>query len=279
MSGAALQYDDENSLAATAKREEALAAQRLEADPHYDPWLSLEDAERVQRAHAAAAAALPPPQPEELLSEGEAREELRDAIAERESATRAVEAAERVLSRAKQRMDDADAELRSYADLDAKITDFNVEQLKAARDAELPHALAHAQRERSKTLDRLDAAHKTYDRLSAELKAAEHAAQLSREKAHWAAVSVVTCAACQVGEQLREAEARAHALRVELASFAHAALVVPGITPNPTPLPSGLKQLLNTVIKPAAPDADGKERWRSYHAALLSDADASCPAI
>ena len=111
----------------------------------------------------------------ETLSEEGLREQLHEAIAARSDAYIQLGIAEENEQRACQRMQNADIELLDYADLDAKIADWNVRQIKRNLHDQLPSELAQAQRQRGIVIDQLDAAHKAHDVLQGELNAAQNA--------------------------------------------------------------------------------------------------------
>ena len=74
----------------------------------------------------------------ETVSEEGLREQLHEAIAARSDAYVQLGIAEENEQRAAQRMQNADTELLDYADLDAKIADWNVRQIKRNLHDQLP---------------------------------------------------------------------------------------------------------------------------------------------
>jgi hypothetical protein len=277
MSGAAIQYEIDQSLETTRQREAAGLARLREADPDYDPWISVEEANRRrdQREAEARTAALALPADEEP-DEAVLRLALANALAEREAATQAVTVAQEMVARARAAMDEADSAMGAYADLDQKLVEFRVAAIKRGETgAALPYALETAMRDRGRLVDGVDAAHKAYDALQREQKAAETALQDATGTAHWFAVMVTTCEIRRVADELREAEALAYRLRQSLASAAETQFVTPGVKPDVTRLPADVKDLLRTPPKAAGADPNAKAVWQAYHQRLLSDPEAT----
>jgi hypothetical protein len=276
MSGAAIQYEIDTSLETTRQREAAGLTRIRQNDPDYNPWLSVEEAERRrdQREADARAAALALPA-EDTPDEATLRRALATALAEREAAAQAVTTAEEMVARAKAAKNAADAGLAAYADLDAQLVAFRVNAIKRGETgAALPYVLETAQRDRGRLVDATDGAHKAHDQLQRELKAAETALRDAIGTAHWFATAVATCEIRRVADELREAEARAFRLRQTLAAGAETQFVTPGVKPDVTRLPADVKDLLRSPPKSAGANPDDKAVWQAYHQRLLSDPEA-----
>lgn len=277
MSGTAVQYEQEQTVEAVRQREAAGLARIREVDPDYDPWISVEEAERrrAQRKADARAAAEPTPAGD-APDEGALRLALANALAEREAAAEAAISAQEIVARAKAAMDEADAAMGAYDDLDQKLIDFRVNAIKTGNSgASLPHALEIAMRDRGRLADATDCAHKAADALTQELRAAETALQDASGTAHWVAVQVVACEIARLADELRDAEDKAYRLRQSLAAAAETRFSTPGVKPDITPLPQPVKDLLRDPPKAAGADADQKQLWRQYHQRLLSDPEAT----
>ena len=148
-------YTIDQQLAATrAKQAAALAAIR-ERDPGYDPWRPIPTPAELAVRDAARAAQPTPEREAEPEQLGDPRDALRSAKDAYDAALDQQRRAQSVVERAKQRMDAADAEMQSFADLDAQITAWTAQQIRDDVAAEMPFALANAQRERSRAIDRL----------------------------------------------------------------------------------------------------------------------------
>ena len=77
-----------------------------------------------------------------------------------------VSVAEANLTRAKERMGEADLELTAYADLEANIVEFHTDQIRRNKADELPFALDNAEPGTcARVIDRLDARHKAQPQL------------------------------------------------------------------------------------------------------------------
>ncbi len=123
----------------------------------------------------------------DVLSDGELRAELADAIDEFNMARRRLGDAELVLQRANTSVAEAQARMAQYTDLDERVTQFHVARIKNSGDEGLPADLVGARREQRDAADALTASQNAYVILAAECQearaAAEHFAQLRDQAA------------------------------------------------------------------------------------------------
>jgi hypothetical protein len=203
-------------------------------------------------------------------TEDELRQDLLDTILGYDNALMRLGMAEATVARAKQRMEEADAELTDYADLEANIVEFHTDQIRRNRNDELPLALANAERARARVIDRLDACHKAHQQLEREWRLATQVLASAAAQRDRAAVQVIQKSTDRLAEQLELATSAVLALRQQLRSAG--AVWLPSVN-GPLPLSKAAKTALRPPVEPK-PDKETEAAYRTWHRALINDADA-----
>lgn len=202
------------------------------------------------------------------------REGLRQALAERDLALQVRDQAESVYRRAKTQLDDTRAQLAQYDDLEQRIRDYTVDQLKSGHDTELNYGLKQDKSQQSRLMDRCDIASGATTRLESELRTAEQRLGHKLRVCNIWATKVLLEYAQQCADELAAAQAKVDALRNDLLGLSYTPLPS---QQGPTPLPHHILTLLNPP-QPAEANMNDiqpfKERWLAFHAELVEDADA-----
>jgi hypothetical protein len=204
-----------------------------------------------------------------------AREGLRAAQGEVDLAQQAVEEAQTVYQRAQSQLDNTKADLTRYNNLDERIRQYTVDQLKAGQDTELNYSLKQDKAQQSRLQDRHDIASSATERLASELRTAEQRLSHKLRVCHiWATKVLLEEYAEERAAELRAAMAKVDSLRNDLLGLSYAPFPS---QQGPTPLNHELITLLRSP-QPAEPSMQElqpyKERWLAAHRALMDDPDA-----
>jgi hypothetical protein len=162
----------------------------------------------------------------------EPREGLRRALAERAEAVRLRNAAAEVADRAAARVQKAEREVESFADLDAQIEHFEVQQARSGSFADLPYGLHRQSAERATARDRVEHARRAHKTLLAELRDAEAVVAAKNRVANVWASRVVADEAEEVCRHYHEVRAEAESVRTSLLGLAQVRFPHAGLLDN-----------------------------------------------
>lgn len=231
-----------------------------------DAARQLDEAQRRQEADAAALAV-------DEADTGDPRERLRFAIASHDYAVDVLALAQANVQRAQQRVDDADAQLQGFSDLDERIDEALVRQIKAGEDSSLPADLLDVQTARGKLVDRITSERRALVRLRQELTDAEVATGHTLRNRSLAAQAMVMQYGERLAVELQAADAKAATLRTIITTLANTWF--PDAQAGPPPLPQIIKDVVAQPTSTSSPYGDPtiKARFAQLHAALLADPD------
>ena len=190
---------------------------------------------------------------------------------------------------AKELLDDAEAQLSQFNDLDDLLANYGAAEIKAwasnggsdGPSFNLPPDLSARKIAREHARERVAAARGAHDVLTKELAAAKNVLIGAERKVSVAAQSVMIEDAEPLSKQLQEARELVWRLGDRLHGLA--GLWVPSLEGRPkvVPVPPNIvARLVNDqrpmrAINAPRPEEGETQRWQSYYAALCADADAS----
>lgn len=198
------------------------------------------------------------------------RDGLRRALAERDEAIRLRNAAAEVADRAAARVAKAEREVEAFADLDAQIENFEVQQARVGSFGELPYGLQRQSAERATARDRVEHARKAQKVLLAELRDAEQVVAAKNRVCNIWASRVVAEVAEELCRHYHEVRAEAESVRASLLGLARVHFAHSGLLDNKL-----LHEALNAQEQTPTPQelAAASEPWRDLHSRLLQDPD------
>ena len=162
----------------------------------------------------------PPPQAYAVLSEQQARSQLRITIAALNDAEKAVTDAAEVTDRARNRLRELNTELAQYASLNNDVLECSVRNMRTGQDDNsIPYALERSLVERSRLKDRIDQYQQALQRLLQEQRQYEVKAVQAKQTATNAAIAVIRIMAGQYVDEIEELEGRAQQFRTLLLSL------------------------------------------------------------
>ena len=207
------------------------------------------------------------------LTDAELRSLLAEAITEYDRCLLAVGTAEGNLARSQARMDEADKQLHSFAELDAEIASHRVAQIKQDRHDPLPAALQQAQVQRGALIDDIDAAHRAHQRLEAELADAKRELATATALRVHVAAFVVARHAEDLAHHLGRAMDVVEHLRRRLLS-ASAMWISTSTGATSLPLGPRARATVHRELQPAMSLPAYTAAFKSWHDRLLNDANA-----
>lgn len=211
-----------------------------------------------------------------VITESEAREVLRIAIAKRVEAEHDLSVANGAVTRAQVRVQEYSDQINDFTGLDEEIVQHNVQAIRDDKEPVLPAALLHRQTQRGKVADRFAAAQAAFDRLTQEARTMETKAVQARNRVSQGAGVVMQINAEQLVSAITDLEAQAKQLRSNLLSFSSTWLPI-GTGPKPVQVSQAVTVLLRDppINLTAAPDPAIVAHFQEVHARLCSDADAT----
>jgi hypothetical protein len=220
-------------------------------------------------------------------TESDPRQALRNAILNREGAERKRKAAETSLQRANDLLRDAEARLAQLSDVDTSIAAHHAEQVKAwagtggeKPSGDLPKNLIARRKARDETREEVEAAKIACTALSEELDGAKASLAEAERAANEATVPVMLQEAERVAGYLDAARREVWRLEHQLRGLGELWLPT---GENQAPRPVRLSRQVLDALSAQEPQYPGFQRpeakqsaaWRAFHAALLTDPDAT----
>jgi hypothetical protein len=191
------------------------------------------------------------------------RSALRVAIAAHADKQQRLSQAEAVLANSQTHIDGINIELRSYADLDERVSQAIANELRDRGRADIPYVLQQEQRQWTTASDRLESLTKAHVLLNAEVANIRTEANATHQHMRACADAVLVCHAQFIAQQVQEAEALVvqgrqqlaalKAMQVDLSAYVHHVLTRPATVPD-----------ASAVLA----------QWNDMRAKLCADADA-----
>jgi len=231
------------------------------------------------KEYAAREAARPRPEP--VANGGDPRAALRTEIAARNAAAAMVRDATASVGRAKELVQEAEARLSAFGDVDGAIRAYRAAGMKAHAlggdkpDTELPADLIARRQGYDQAQEHIDATSAAHDDLVCDLKAAEAKLKVADAEVSQAAIAVMVSAAGSIAAELERARKTVWELSDQLHALCGLWLSAGG-APRPVALGPRTVETLRNDTPPwiANPLAAESARWRAWHTALMADAEA-----
>ena len=220
---------------------------------------------------------IPVPGEDRPLNEADARDRLRKAIAELETAEAETFQAAILVTRTQKKTAELTDQIAQYDTLDEEVLQHQLESIKRGRDnTDLPANLAYRLKERAKLADRLNATTRAVDRLSFEARHLDTEAHQRRQRVSQAAQMVIGCIVESHIDSLIAIERQAAELRRSFASYGRAWF--PGVGTGPKTATLSVR-MYSVINEPPAnvgvePDQAAIDALLQWHTRLLTDADA-----
>jgi hypothetical protein len=251
----------------SSEREEAAIAKRLRA-------ATAEHRAAMEAVHAAADADADERRRQATLSDAQLRDELRTAIARQAKTERCAQVTQTAVANARMRVAEAQAHLASFWNLDGRITEWTVAQVRQGHRHEMPDDLKNARRDAISAEDALELVQDGVRALEGELVIARAQADAAATARDRAAVAVISRHLDHVAKQLNAAMDAANKARQELLSATAVWVPLAGAA-MPLPVSDAVRVVLRRGVTAPPNDENVKAGIRSWFSRLVADADAA----